>query len=149
MPSFVSQVDRGDELPAYRATVIAALEIATGVIVYDGDVPDDIPEDEAGFIEPYVVLFSGDGDSLPEADLSGRLDPSGLRWDFQTTSVGASPAACSGVAVVVRRTLTNLELGTYHVLPSPSGFTGNVPVKDTTVSPVRFVLPRMWRLDTT
>lgn len=149
MPIFIPRVDRGDELPAYRAAVISALEVATGVTVYDGDVPDKVPEDEAGFIEPYVVLFSGDGDSLPETDLSGRLDTAGLRWDFQTTSVGASPAACSGVAVVVRRTLINFELGTYHVLPSPSGFTGNVPVKDTTVSPHRFMLPRMWRLDTT
>lgn len=138
-----------DPLANYRAAIMAALRLRTGVAVYDGEVPDDIPEDEAGFIEPYVVLFSGDGDALPETDLSGRVDTAGLRWDFQTTSVGASPAVCSAVARNVRLTLTNFPLGTYHVLPSPMALGVSAPLKDTDTTPARFFLPREWRLDTT
>lgn len=143
-----SYSDPGDPIPAYRAAVISALEIATGVKVYDGEVPDEVDEDSNGFIEPYVVLFSSDGDSLPEVDLSGRLDLAGLRWDFQTTSVGATATIASAVGWKVRRTLTNFPLGTYHVLPG-EGYTGQAPLKDTDTNPPRFFLPRQWRLDTT
>lgn len=145
----LSLADRGDPVPGYRAAVVHALRVGTGVTVYDGEVPERVPEDAAGYIEPYVVLFASDGDALQETDLSGRLDTAGLRWDFQTTTVGASADVCSRVAGAVRRTLTNFPLGTYHVLPSPAGFTGATPVKDTTVAPARFMLPRVWRLDTT
>lgn len=142
-------ISKGDPLPTYRAAVIAALEVGTGVTVYDGWVPEDVAEDEAGFVEPYVVLYSGDGDAIPERGLSGHLDLDSLRWDFQTTAVGASPQVCGDVGGRVRRTLTNLALGTYHILPSPVSYTGTVPVKDVTVNPARFMLPRVWRLDTT
>lgn len=141
--------DRADPLTVYQAQVVRALEIATGITVYDGEVPDEVEEDSNGYILPYVVLFSGDGNSLPEADLSGRLDLAGLRWDFQTTSVGATADIASRVARTVRRTLTNFPLGTYHVLP-PEGYTGlQAPVKDPGTNPVRYFLPRQWRLDTT
>lgn len=143
-----SYADEGDPVPGYRAAVIRALEIGTGVKVYDGEVPDDVEEDYNGYILPYVVLFSGDGDALPETDLSGRLDTNGLRWDFQTTSVGPSAAAAGDLGGAVRRIVTNFPLGTYHVLPG-EGYTGQAPIKDTTINPVRFFLPRNWRLDTT
>lgn len=147
--TFAYASDRDDPLPGYRAAVVTALEIGTGVTVYNGDVPQEIELDEGGYPRPYVVLFSGDGDDLPETDLSGRLDEGSLRWDFQTTSVGATPEICARVAGTVRRVLTNMPLGTYHVLPSPNGMGGSVPVKDTTVKPTCYMLPRMWRLDTT
>lgn len=133
----------------YQAAVEAALRLRTGLEVYLGEAPDELPEDAAGYIKPYIIIFSGDGDTLPEADLSGRLDLGGLRWDFQTTTVAASPAICSRVGEDVRLTLTNFPLGTYHVLPSPSGFENRTPIRDTTITPNRYFLPRMWRLDTT
>lgn len=136
-------------LDYFEAAVDAALRLRTGLEVYSGDVPDQLPEDAAGYIKPYIIRFSGDGDTLPEVDLSGRLDLSGLRWDFQTTVVAASPDICSRVAEDVRLTLTNFPLGTYHVLPSPSGFENRTPIRDTTITPNRYFLPRMWRLDTT
>lgn len=140
--------DEGDRLPGYRAEVVRALEIATAVTVYDGEVPDEVDEDSNGFILPYVVLFSGDGDAIPEVDLSNRRDMDGLRWEFQTTSVGATPDVAARVAGVVRRALTNRPMGTYHILPAEE-FGIRAPVKDTTINPVRFFLPRQWRLDTT
>lgn len=138
-----------DPLESSRAAIIRALEVATGHKVYEGEAPDEVDEDAAGYIRPYIILFSGDGDTLPETDLSGRLDLGGLRWDFQTTTVAATPGICSQVGGKVRRTLTNFPLGTYHVLPSPSGFENRIPIRDTTINPVRYFLPRMWRLDTT
>lgn len=137
-----------DRLPVYREEVLRMLRTIPGIEVHDGEVPDEIPEDENGFILPYVVLFSGDGEALPETDLSGRLDNTGLRWDFQTTSVGATPSVATSVAGAVRRSLTNLPLGTYHVLPA-EGFSGQAPLKDPDTNPPRFFLPRQWRLDTT
>lgn len=139
--------DRGDQVTVYRAAVVARLQITTGATVYDGDVPDQVPTDSSGYILPYVVLWAGDGDALPETDLSGRLDMDSLRWDFQTTSVGPNPDIAARVAGVVRRALTNMPLGTHHVLPGP--FSGQQPpVKDTTVQPARYYVPRFWRLDT-
>lgn len=148
MALYIAGTNPGDPLPAFRRAVIAALHIATGVTVYDGEVPDEVEEDGNGFILPYVVLFSGDGDSIPEMDLSHRLDLDGLRWEFQTTSVGATAAVASNVGGVVRRTLTNFPLGTHHVLPTEE-YGVRAPIKDTNISPARFFLPRQWRLDTT
>lgn len=133
----------------YRAAVLTALRILPGVTVYDGYVPDKVPVDRAGYILPYVVLFAGVGDEIPERDLSGRVDMGGLRWDPQTTTVGANADICARVAQDVRRTLTNLPLGTHCLLPNPDGFKQSAPIRDTTITPARFMLPAPWRLDTT
>lgn len=148
MPMYIAGTDLGDPLPGYRAAVVSALYVATGVTVYDGEVPDEVEEDDNGFILPYVVLFSGDGDSIPEMDLSHRLDLAGLRWEFQTTSVGATAAVAAQVGSSVRRALTNFPLGTHHILPAEE-YGVRAPIKDTNISPARFFLPRQWRLDTT
>lgn len=143
-----TRMDVPDPIVQYKDSVLRALRSATAVQVFDGEVPDVVETDEAGYIRPYVVLFASDGDDLGETDLSGMIDMDGLRWDFQTTSVGASADVAFRVGTVVRKALTNLPLGTYHVLPSPMSYPVP-PTRDTTVSPVRFFLPRQWRLDTT
>ncbi|MET4059949.1 hypothetical protein ABIB35_001494 [Arthrobacter sp. UYP6] len=137
-----------DALPL-RAAVLAALRSIRGITVYDGYVPDKVPVDAAQYILPYVVFFGGVGDEIPERDLSARVDLGGLRWDIQTTSVGANPDICASVAQTVRRTLTNLPLGTHYLLPNPDGFKQETPIRDTTITPARFMLPAPWRLDTT
>lgn len=137
------------DISAHRAAVLAALRTLPGVTVYDGFVPDKVPVDRAGYILPYVVLFAGVGDEIPERDLSGRVDMGGLRWDFQTSSVAASADIAALVAADVRRKLTNLPLGSFHVLPDPDGMRQSAPIRDTTITPARFMLPAPWRLDTT
>lgn len=137
-----------DALPL-RAAVMAALRTIRGITVYDGSVPTKVPTDAAGYILPYVVFFGGVGDELPERDLSARVDLGGLRWDVQTTAVGASADICASVAQTVRRTLTNLPLGTHCLLPNPDGFKQETPISDTSITPARFMLPAPWRLDTT
>ena len=137
-----------DALPL-RAAVIAVLRTIRGITVYDGYVPDRVPTDAAGYILPYVVFFGGVGDEIPERDLSGLVDLGGLRWDVQTTAVAANPDICVNVAQTVRRTLTNLPLGTHYLLPNPDGFKQETPIRDITITPARFMLPAPWRLDTT
>lgn len=137
-----------DAVTRYTAALLRALRGAVEGDVYDGYVPDAVALDAAGFIKPYVVLWMPEGDSFAETDLSGQVDLTGLRLDFATTSVAASPAACRDVAGVVRHTLTNFPLGTYHVTRSPWE-AGGPPVKDTNEKPPRYFLARQWRLDTT
>lgn len=132
----------------YTESLLRALRASTGVDVYDGHVPDQVALDAAGFIKPYVVLWMPEGTSFAETDLSGRIDLTALRLDFATTTVAASPAAARRAAGVVRTTLTNFPLGTYHVLPAPWE-AGGPPVKDTNEKPPRYFLARNWRLDTT
>jgi hypothetical protein len=133
----------------YRAETITALQAITGITVYDGHVPKEVPEDAAGYVLPYVVLWAGVGDEIPERDLCNEVDLGGLRWDFQTTTVAASAGLCAQVANAVRLKLTNLPMGKDRVLPNPDGFRQEVPALDPTVTPARFMLPAPWRLETT
>lgn len=133
----------------YRAETLTALRTIAGITVYDGYVPDKVPTDAAGYILPYVVLWAGVGDEIPERDLCGLVDLDGLRWDFQTTTVAASAGLCAQVGNVVRLTLTNLPMGSHHILPNPDGFRQEVPLLDESITPARFMLPAPWRLDTT
>lgn len=133
----------------YRAQVIAALRQVPGITVYDGHVPKELPEDANHFILPYVVLWAGAGNEIPERDLSARVDTGGLRWEPQTTSVGPTAGHAADVARAVYLQLVNLPLGTHCLLPNPDGFSQSVPQLDPTETPVRFMLPQYWRLDTT
>ena len=133
----------------YRAAVIAALRTLAGVTVYDGYVPAKVPMDAAGYILPYVVFHGGIGDEIPERDLSNLVDLQGLRWDSQTKAVAADADICARVAHDVRRVLTNLPLGTAHLLPNPDGFRQETPLRDSSETPARFMLPAPWRLETT
>ena len=134
---------------AYREAILATLRTLPGITVYDGYVPEKVPMDSAGYILPYIVFHGGVGDEIPERDLSGQADLGGLSWEFQTTSVAAGPNIAALVANDARRALTNLPLGTYHVLPDPNGMRQQSPIRDTTITPARFFLPAPWRLDTT
>lgn len=133
----------------YRAVVIAALRTLSGVTVYDGYVPAKVPTDAAGYILPYVVFHGGTGDEIPERDLSNLVDLGGLRWDFQTNAVAANADICARVANDVRRKLTNLPVGKAHLLPNPDGFRQETPLRDSSETPARFMLPAPWRLETT
>lgn len=137
----------------YSEQVLTALRDIPGITVYDGYVPTTVPQDTAGFIHPYVVFFAGEGGEVggnaPERDLSNQVDMDGLIWDFQTTAVGASASVCRAVARAVSLRLINFPMGNSHVVPNPDGFTVGAPVRDSSETPARFMLPRQWRLATT
>lgn len=132
----------GDLLQALQA--IAALNGR----VHDGYVPDKVESDAAGYVLPYLVLFAGTGD-FPGEDLAdGTIDSDSLIFDFQTTSVGPTSQHAAGVDVEVVGALLNLRVGTGRVKPNPDGFNQQVPIRDTNITPARFMLPRQWRLYT-
>lgn len=116
--------------------------------VHDGYVPDKVAVDSANYVLPYVVFFGGSGD-YPSEDLAdGTLDGDSLILDFQTTAVGPLSGHAAAVDVMVREALLNLHVGTGRVKPNPDGFNQQTPIRDTNVTPARFMLPRQWRLIT-
>lgn len=127
--------------------VEAALQTVPGITVYDGYVPDVLPETD-GYIDPYVVVWSGSGANPDEVASCGRQDTATLIWDFQTTVVGAAPSTCRLVAQAVEALLTNFRAGTGRVRRNPDGFNQQYPILDTQTSPARFMLPLQWRLIT-
>lgn len=129
------------------APIRAALSAVPGTTEYDGYVPEKLPETD-GFIDPYVVLWAGTGDETDEIPACGVQDGDSIVWDFQTTSVGATPAICRAVDHAVTGQLLNLRIRTGRVRRNPDGFNQQFPILDTQTSPARFMLPRQWRLIT-
>lgn len=118
--------------------------------VHDGYVPDKIATDAAGYVLPYVVVFSGIGSDLPaERDLTMLDDVGVLDWATQTTCVGPAPPQCLGVAQLVRSSLQNLPIGRGWLQTDVEAFRTVTPIRDTTITPARFFLPLRWRLITT
>lgn len=117
--------------------------------VFDGDVPTKLPTDGAGYIRPYVVVFSGITTDLPtERDLTRLADTAVHDWSPQTTCVGPTPAHARDVAVAVKAALTNTRVGNHWLLPDTDAFRVSVPIRDNQVTPARFFLPLTWRLTT-
>lgn len=127
--------------------VLAALRTVPGSGTYDGYVPVKVPE-TGGYVDPYIVLWAGGGDTPDELPADGRQADGPLIWDFQTTAVGASPDVCRAVDTSLQAALTNLPVGTGRVRRNPDGFNQQAPILDTQTTPSRFMLPRQWRLIT-
>lgn len=135
---------------ALQATILQALRNITDLSgrVHDGYVPDKVETDTAGYVLPYVVFFGGAGD-FPGEDLAdGTIDGDSIIFDFQTTSVGPLSGHAAAVDRDVTKALLNLKVGTGRVKPNPDGFNQQTPIRDTNVTPARFMLPRQWRLIT-
>lgn len=128
--------------------VLTALRTIPGVSgVHDGFVPEKLPETD-GYIDPYIVLWAGTGDEPGELPSNGMQDGDTLIWDFQTTSVGATPDICRGVDRAVQDKLRNMLVGRGRVRRNPDGYNQQSPLLDTQTTPSRFYLPRQWRLIT-
>ena len=118
--------------------------------VYDGYVPDKLPTDNAGYILPYVVVFSGLSTDLEaERDLTGLVDTTVHDWAPQTTCVGPTPGHARNCAQLVQDALTNARIGNHWLKPDNESFRVAVPLIDNQVTPARFFLPLPWRLTTT
>lgn len=128
--------------------VLAALgTVPGGLGVYDGFVPEKIPE-TGGYVDPYIVLWAGTGDGTREATSCGRDSADTVIWDFQTTAVGATPGICRAVDQALSLVLMNLAVGTGRVRRNPDGFNQQSPILDNQATPSRHYLPRQWRLIT-
>lgn len=139
--------------PSARVAIVQARvgqQIGDPARVFDGTVPDELPEDERGFILSYVVLFAGVGSDLPaERDLSQLAALDVTSWTIQTQCVGASPANARDCAHDVQQALTGLPLGAGWLKPDEDSFAVSDPIPDYQTTPVRFYIPLRWRLTTT
>ena len=123
---------------------------ALGGRIYDGYTPDKLPTDSAGYILPYVLVFSGLSADLPgERDLTGLVDVSVHDWAPQTNCVGPTPSHSRSCAQVVAAALTNTRIGNHWLKTDPDAFRVATPLIDNQVTPARFYLPLQWRLTTT
>ncbi len=123
---------------------------ALGGRVYDGYVPAKLPTDGAGYILPYVLVFSGITTDLPaERDLAGHVDKHTHDWAPQTNCVGPTPAHARTCAQLVATALTDARIGNHWIKPDSEAFRSNTPILDMQASPSRHYLPLSWRLTTT
>jgi hypothetical protein len=130
-------------------TQINGLAHLTPGNVFDTHVPQTLPVDVNGFIKPYVVLFAGAVNDLPEErDLTNLPDMSISDFRFQTTCVGPTGQHARELAHTVRLALSGLAIGAGFIKPDPDAFRTDV-LKDDQVTPARFYMPLMWRLTTT
>jgi hypothetical protein len=136
-----------DPTPLSEA-VVAALGTVTGISVYDGLVPRDVPATAEGYVLPYAVLWAGDGNESSETTSDGNQPTDTLTWDFQVTVVASNVAACRAVAHSVKLALINLRVGTGIVRKNPDGFDESVPIPVPEVAPARYMKPIQFRLIT-
>lgn len=116
-----------------------------GERIYDGYVPDKVPE-AGGYVRPYALVMSGLGTDLPaERDLSKLTDIDVLDWHPQVNAVGATARQCRQVAHQISQALTNTWIGGGWLQPDEDAFRVNTPVLDDQVTPARFFLPLPWR----
>lgn len=133
---------------ALAEAVTTALGTVTGISVFDGNVPNKVPETADGYILPYAVLWAGNGDNPDEVPADGKQATDVLIWDFQVTVVASNPAAVRAVMHSVRLALINLPVGTGRIRMNPDGFSRQAPIQIPEVTPVRFMLPLQLRLIT-
>jgi hypothetical protein len=133
-----------------KTDILAALRALSnvGARVSDGALTKAAPVDAAGYVLPYVILFAGSGDHPDEVLLDGTIGADGRTFDFQTTSVGPAVSHTLAVDAQVQKALINLRVGRGRVRPNPDGFSQRIPIREENITPIRYLLPRQWRLNT-
>lgn len=119
------------------AAVIALLEAAPHLDVFDGDVKAVMDSD--GRAHPYAVLWAGPGRDNPNEEREsggGRAQA----WTFQVTAAGGDVTRCRRATQRVLDALLNKRLfpdgGTIHL-----DFDPGTEREDRTVTPSRWYVP--------
>lgn len=134
----------------FHAELVASLKAITalGGRIYDGYVPAQIPTDGAGYVLPYVLVFSGITADIGDPALSGKTDKLVHDWAPQTNCVGPTPGHARACAELVQAALTDIRIGNHRLKPDTDAFRVEKPIKDDQATPARFFLPLSWRLTT-
>lgn len=131
------------------APILTALQSIAGVTVFDGHVPDTVPQDAAGYVRPYIAVYLGGPVGLAEeTTVCGAYDTGSQTHGFQTTVVGATAQHVRAVAGEAVAALTNLWVGAGRVCPVWEQHASTVPLIDPGTSPARYFLPLQWDLTT-
>lgn len=134
----------------FHAELMATLKgiTALGGRIYDGTIPAKLPTDGAGYVLPYVLVFSGITADIGDPDLTGRTDTLVHDYAPQTNCVGPTPGHSRICAEMVQAALTNTRIGNHPLKPDTDAFRVAVPLPDNQVTPARFFLPLQWRVTT-
>ncbi|MGQ7788201.1 hypothetical protein [Nesterenkonia sp. K-15-9-6] len=139
------------------STVTDALADIQGLApdrVFHGHVPDQVPEDSAGRVLPYVAVWPRVPVPVDDEPVNQVQSREGLAFLFQTTCVAADifDQLYPMVDVVADR-LTGLQVGAGVVrhessLQSSMFLGGGEFLVDPDVSPARYFVPLRWYLTT-
>ena len=77
----------GPDVTAHYQTLTALLRALPGLRggVHVGTVPATLPQDTAGRVYPYAVIWAGILSPVPDDDVSGRIYQAGQAGEFTTT----------------------------------------------------------------
>ena len=129
----------------HRDAILARLQTAPNLTVFDGEVPSTPPLDGDGAVKPYTVLWGGGGEPLPSSLAWKHED---LDLPFQVTCAGGDLTRCLWALDTARGVLLDQVL----IVPGrslgpirPDGNPGP-PRLDDDVEPSRHWVPALFRL---
>lgn len=125
-----------------HTAALVQLRTIPHLTVFDGDVPDAPPADEAGRVYPYAVLWPGPGGDPTDADL---VTGGALTWVAQLTVAAGDLGWCMQAIGPVRDALRDQVL-----LPEASPLRDETPasrvvLRDPDVTPTRWFFPLQFR----
>ena len=112
--------------------------------VHVGNVPAALPQDTAGRVYPYAVIWAGVLSPVPDDDVSGRIYQAGQTGEFTVTVASGDWAWTTGAARDVKHTLTGALDG--RVKPQRLQQSIAQVMTDPAERPARYYIPLTWTL---
>ena len=112
--------------------------------VHVGTVPATLPQDTAGRVYPYAVIWAGILSPVPDDDVSGRIYQAGQAGEFTTTVASGDWTWTTGAARDVKHTLTDALDG--RVKPQRLQQSIAQVMTDPAERPARYYIPLTWTL---
>ena len=112
--------------------------------VHLGNVPATLPQDTAGRVYPYAVIWAGVLSPVPDDDVSGRIYQAGQAGEFTVTVASGDWAWTVPAARDVKHTLTDALGG--RVKPQRLQQSLAQVMTDPAERPARYYIPLTWTL---
>ena len=109
-----------------------------------GNVPATLPQDTAGRVYPYAVIWAGILSPVPDDDVSGRIYQAGQTGEFTTTVASGDWAWTAAAARDVKHALTGALGG--RVKPQRLQQSIAQVMTDPAERPARYYIPLTWTL---
>ena len=134
-----------DVTPHYQdiAALLRALPGLRGG-VHVGNVPATLPQDTAGRVYPYAVIWAGILSPVPDDDVTGRIYGAGQTGEFTVTVASGDWTWTTGAARDVKHALTGALDG--RVKPQRLQQSIAQVMTDPAERPARYYIPLTWTL---
>ena len=109
-----------------------------------GNVPATLPQDTAGRVYPYAVIWAGVLSPVPDDDVTGRIYQAGQTGEFTVTVASGDWTWTTGAARDVKHTLTGALDG--RVKPQRLQQSIAQVMTDPAERPARYYIPLTWTL---